>query len=378
MRQDHDHGTSVFPSLCMRLRFRKSDCQECAKVCPEGAISLQHGPTISRSCTACGLCQVACPTEAIEVDRCSELLLLNHIESVRPEHGTRAATRGLSFLCRRAASSGTGAPRVRCVGAISENVLISAALRGFPEVVVVRGECARCRWDHAEGLLERSIRSAMNFIRAVGITEFRVRVEVRDNNGAAVVGRREIVSDLGRRLRSRITAATEEARVVPAHTNLPTDPVRNAYPVAVPTRRRRLQRIAGDLNLERPTRLSYDPDLPWGMVRVDAARCGACGICAVVCPTGAIRRSREGDSHILTCSISDCANCRLCVEACPDHAIGFEDSVAVADVCTAGTTIIARVRMTTCAICGEGIPAREGVTCATCETRRISNVLSPR
>jgi ferredoxin len=137
-------------------------------------------------------------------------------------------------------------------------------------------------------------------------------------------------------------------------------------------RRRLLRTIVGDLSWEDRSRLSHDPELPWGLVRVAADLCDACGICVEVCPTGAIDRARESEGHVLTFAASECTNCSLCKEACPENAIDFADEVAVADVCSGGATIVAEVALTSCAMCGGEIPAGKGATCPTCEKRQVS------
>jgi ferredoxin len=370
--ENGSRGTSVTPSLCKRVRFRKSDCQKCVDVCPEEAISLRPGPTIGASCTDCGLCQVACPTEAFENELCSELFLLSQVESLRDDHEAHGGTRGLGFHCRRAHRRSAGDLHVRCLGVMTENVLIGAAVAGFSRIVLGRGMCSRCHWRSAEPLINRSIRSAVTFARGMGLTEFCVQVEDRDHNGTAAFGRRDILSGLARRLRSHVRVATDPDRRTTVSPALSWSPPRNSHPVMGSPKRRLLKTIVGNLSRESCSRLPHDPEVPWGQARVKADLCGACGICAAVCPTGAISRAREGENHVLTFSASECTNCSLCQEACPDGAIDFEDDVAVAEVCRGGATIVAEVRLTSCAMCGGEMQAGNGAVCATCDKRQVS------
>ena len=52
--------------------------------------------------------------------------------------------------------------------------------------------------------------------------------------------------------------------------------------------------------------------------------------CAEVCPTGAIVKRPD---HIVVLEKNDCAGCGSCVEACPFHAIAFDEAANVAVKC---------------------------------------------
>jgi Fe-S-cluster-containing hydrogenase component 2 len=71
----------VLPGLCKRLRIKKSNCQRCVEICPENAILLNRGPTISSSCTECGLCQNVCPTEVFRHEWYTDRYLLNQAKA---------------------------------------------------------------------------------------------------------------------------------------------------------------------------------------------------------------------------------------------------------------------------------------------------------
>ena len=44
-------------------------CGECARICPEAAITMQPGPRVDPdACTACGACGAACPRRVILFD----------------------------------------------------------------------------------------------------------------------------------------------------------------------------------------------------------------------------------------------------------------------------------------------------------------------
>ena len=58
----------------------------------------------------------------------------------------------------------------------------------------------------------------------------------------------------------------------------------------------------------------------FGTVSIDEEQCSACGMCAVFCPTGALKKSDErpedGVGSYLEFQAFDCANCRMCADVC--------------------------------------------------------------
>jgi ferredoxin len=60
--------------------------------------------------------------------------------------------------------------------------------------------------------------------------------------------------------------------------------------------------------------------------RLIAAECTGCGICADVCPHGAIRMSRE--MAYPEPVVSRCVGCMECVEQCPFDALEVEELAA--------------------------------------------------
>ena len=107
-------------------------------------------------------------------------------------------------------------------------------------------------------------------------------------------------------------------------------------PHFVPARRERileaLTRMGAPVEQTVTTRL-------WGHVRIEAAKCVSCRMCAVFCPTGAIEKYGEQDSDDFGVEHfpGDCVNCGTCEAICPSGAISIGRSVSAS--CLVGSVV---------------------------------------
>jgi len=92
-----------------------------------------------------------------------------------------------------------------------------------------------------------------------------------------------------------------------------------------------------------------------GRVRMDPARCRACGICAYVCPSAAIVAQEAEREYRWTYDLGRCTFCARCADRCPGQAITL-DPEAPAGYRSAGERITpVHLAFPACPDCGKPV-----------------------
>lgn len=358
-------NTRAVPELCKRVRFRKSTCRSCCEVCPENAISLDPGPTINGSCSDCGLCEIACPTETFRNELRTDQQLLAEARSILLQAAPRGRSPVLSIACHCAELE--NGIRVPCLGRVSENILFGAALLGFEEVVLIKGRCAKCRWKAGEELLACSMRKAKVLLEMGGFNLVSIRLEEKEGRRQEALPRRELFANFGRSLKKHMAVVVhhQERAIREALGN---DSAREAC--AAP-RHEHLCTLVREVRVDGGI-APHEKWSAWARVVIEESCCSACGICARLCPTTAISQERRVSYEEIGFLSSRCTNCGLCQEACPEGAIRFQEEISLADALDNEATVLARVRMNECRACGDTIRTGRNTLCPTCDKRHAA------
>lgn len=170
---------SAKAEFCKRVRFRQSDCQNCTDICPDAAITLDMGPHVDDTCTRCGLCVNACPTEVFHpgVD-----LVEYFSAEFQSAVGDGCKTDGkgtFQIHCQNAEKHSEESHRVACLGNITEQVMLAGALSGLGELVLTSGCCSRCRLARGETQLQGSMATFRALEHSLGVEGFCLRREER-------------------------------------------------------------------------------------------------------------------------------------------------------------------------------------------------------
>jgi ferredoxin len=188
----------AYAGFCKRVRYRKSNCRRCLEICPENVISLDPGPTINNGCTNCSLCQNACPTEVFQPELYTDPYLLNQAKTFlgSDRHRLPGEKKRLFAHCQRAQNQDANSLLLPCLGRITPNIILGAALLGFDEVALTRGICSQCRLHAGQKLFLNSITTFRILRKGAGLGQFKINIEQREKNKEVTLTRREIFSKI--------------------------------------------------------------------------------------------------------------------------------------------------------------------------------------
>lgn len=301
---------------CLSIRRPGMECGLCREACPAGVLSggLWSIKLETQGCIGCGICAATCPTGAIRVEGFD---LPQTPESAEPAEPAEAAEAARPLECRRVpeALRAEGAEVVPCLGGLTAPDLIDRAAEGA--TIIDRGWCADCPVGHCAAPWEAALSAARDLLA---------------------------LADAG--LPERLGVAEAP---LPAQEALPVAALR---PDLIPNRRdffRRLvapapephspeesQRIVFGRGLVRPIALQRSLDslralndgaLPpevMPAVTINSAACDLHGICAAICPTGALRLTEPGGATLaIDYDATACISCGECQRVCPGKALSL-------------------------------------------------------
>ena len=325
---------SVHPERCICVRNKNAHCMRCAEVCTTGAIAFD-GEMLAldpERCIGCGTCATACPTCALEAANPSDRQLsATCTAKLAQADGTTLELRCSSNVGNASAQAGfassdsnevapapnsdaasPAAPDVMCMGRLEESLLVELALRGCKKLVLHTGNCETCPHHRGGELAQRVAASANGLLAAFGRT---LDVSVRPRQSFAPD---EASSQ------SLLAARRPTERAAPArfeHVN-----AAGTLSHHTPDRRARLFKLVELLG--QPQAAAIDTRL-WGEVAINVDACKSCRMCAVFCPTGALKKvgvidGRLGVEH----RPALCVQCRLCESICPASAITVSSRVS--------------------------------------------------
>lgn len=331
----------VIPERCLPVRHRKSRCSACADVCPAQAIVVGGNKLFldKDSCIGCGACTTVCPSEAlialdppdskVQAD-CRQLL------SEAEDLGLRQGE--VCIACARKASRQQADDQsfleLPCLCRIHEKVLISLAAEGAAIINLVDGGCDSCKLNSCDQAIQMVAENAQKLLEFQGCATKVVRCsdfpsgmpeyvhrELRDSRreffSTSASSSKETLSKTVRFfIKKEASKDSTVATVADAFGLTQEEEVRKAVEA-----RRHVDLIDALYEVGAPTQDTLDCRF-FGSIDIDGTKCSLCGICAVVCPTKALRRSNrpanpgEDARPFLDFWASDCSQCHMCEDVC--------------------------------------------------------------
>jgi ferredoxin len=325
-------------AACLSARYPGYDCGLCVSACPVAAITLEGGKPVPREeCLGCGQCATACPSSALAVDGFA-------LPSQSP--GDAAANH---IDCWRVAASESprGALRVPCLAGIGTGWLLALFDRTGerPIRLLDRGGCATCPVGGGMVSLRATVMEARTLLTECGVAadalpELVVRPG-RQPLAPAIPASSEVVPKGRRGFFRDLIGAASRAAVEVRGSSMPEGPTSFRQPILP------VERMRTVTALTRITARHGRPVPARALPQLSLAECGAHGLCAGICPTGALHQHEGEGALALGFHGALCISCGQCARACPDQAITLSPfgGRAVSDV-------LARWTARECPACG--------------------------
>ena len=381
-------GVQYDASRCVRTLNRFAACERCVHACPTQALRTGSPPAFdAQACRSCGLCLHICPSGAfsgedgvkllydtvaqLRTATCIELVCHHHPSPAAGAAGIDAVVRadhclaafgpsvylGLLGLARE--SEKAKATMARAGEATAKGITTDAR----PRISVRLDACQTCPLSGAQAGIAQTIAESNALAEAAAHEQPFATITTAPSPAA-----QRTVIDAKPQLSRRqlFTALSGGGQRLLSGSLLPEPPPKGIK--APPPER---QRLIAALKYN-PSPIEIVPgNLPFASLTADD-QCSACGVCARVCPTGALAFSADrSDQYRLTFKSAACTACGVCINLCEPGALHATGMPRLADLTAESIVTLREGHLRRCERCGTKFDAPAGIrNCPVCEWRK--------
>lgn len=355
--------------LCTRVQFSASNCQKCLVVCPVNAIQfIDQSLSIAHSCIGCEFCVVACPNEVftVPVERDEQEKPTDDLECI---YCSKLLTNDCDIL--KSLPMGI----TPCIGSLPVHSIINWLLEKNKPLKVVTGLCDQCEMKTGLSTFRKVEVEAKSILESLKIPVDPVITQQatgQDRRDARELylhykKRQEEKANLSR----RDFLAHFRGHLFPTGTTTtPEKPSGSGFRMAEKKLPERLSTIIALFKEKQAVFSEGDKASFYSEIDLDDS-CTGCGVCASLCPTGALSLKRGEKIVHLSWTPSHCSQCDLCKEACPKSSIQFFPGLAVQKIVDESTTVIKTFHRNICPECNREYLSHEAaVPCPYCRKQQ--------
>lgn len=349
-----DIDIQTHPERCMHIRNRGITCNVCKSVCPGDAISIaDFSITINPDrCLLCGACVSSCPYDAFEANNPTAHALIEQVsESAELTEGSPIVVCGHTHTDLM----GTYAPhvvRINCLGRLDEEFYASLLEMDIESVTLVHGSCRECPRSTSGAQARRCFQAAQSLLfswEAALTMRFTDKMPTEAyalaNGSRGAKKPKQRTAPKSTRPKAAILASQEVSTTTHPGGEIPQTDRERALSVVS-----KIRAIDGTLPYHpypRPIRV-YDKLRPlacipseapsirfWGIPSFDASLCRQCGLCAVFCQSGAIKKIERFNYRkkkmLFAFEIDPfrCTRCSSCEQVCPNDAVKIKPLTSI-------------------------------------------------
>ncbi len=378
---------AIEPARCTKVRHKLSRCTTCVDACPTGALSVKDNEIVvdKTICLGCGTCSVACPTQTltskISGNTFDELIEVSLNSDNLNSNESEQTCKTLWLACSKHQLAKLGSKHletVPCIGALDEAQLIHFAARGIDVLRLLTNKCEECPLASASKFFSKTYLGAQELASKWGLTLkiHHIQESYAQESVFPYLGdgysRRGFFGSVREELQKSSIAVGESAieqhfeeqrKKTQWRARLLNEDGTALKRFSIP----RNDAIVDELySAERqPAQNEMIHPRFAGRLSIDHRLCTDCGLCAFFCTTGTLKKlgkdiaqniartaDNEHDCEVRRASCAeaatrvgaapeprthefracDCAQCYLCVDACPNHAIKLDCELSVAEL----------------------------------------------
>ncbi|HIJ78121.1 MAG: 4Fe-4S binding protein [Desulfobulbaceae bacterium] len=285
-------------SRCLRTRNRNSNCTKCQILCQKKAISFEQKKlTLEEDvCNGCLLCTGGCKTGALTIpfDGLGDIFL------------SLCKSDLIVISCEKNLINESHI-KLSCLGGLSEELLVSLLTATNAKIKIDLSNCPQCEKENVSSIIAEKIHKVM----VIFPDKLSSRIDIVSKTKSYYTNFQERRAFF-RALRDVAYKSTQAIWT----NNKPTS--KKSYSNKKIPENRQLLRHA-IVNAHDSTGATIAENYFFSMT-IDAS-CNFCGMCIGVCPTGALKISREDKTKSLIFQPHICTGCDACHEICKQRAI---------------------------------------------------------